>query len=103
MDELPIRQYEYERSVLLVDFLKKIRLCFESDTDISEILFTPKINGYEISCLKDEIRITFDLKMKGVLYPCLKIRKYENEELKSSYISKSNEDNNAVIQKIIVL
>ncbi len=100
MSFLPVKQYEYDRSLLLTDFIGKIRDSSQKNSCVSDLIFIPKVNGYEINYSSDGVVHKIEITTKGILCSRLRIRKYEDNLLKGSYSSKSKDDNLSVIQNI---
>ena len=98
MSNLPITVKEYENSVLVTDFIRKTREIFNTDGEIKDFRFTPKINGYEISYLKNGETTIVSLEL-GKQFDGLKIKTSGND-FRKTFCSKTVEDNTAVIKEI---
>lgn len=99
MSFLPVNKKEYEYSVLITDFISKMRKYFD-DENISDYKFIPLINSYEIIyCYKE---IEHLIRIKRNIFNGLKFRKYENGVIKTMkmYSSYSPSDNDTIVDKI---
>ncbi|MBQ2775675.1 MAG: hypothetical protein IJF40_07310 [Clostridia bacterium] len=100
MSNLPITQKEYDQSVLVADFIAKTRSIAQSNEDISDICFMPKVKGYEITFNNGTTAINISLNFKSKILKGIKIKKLVNGATKGSFYSKSQEDNTCIINKI---
>lgn len=98
MSELPITKKEYEKSVLVADFINKIKNIFREDDRITEFCFIPKTKGYEISYKKNGETVVISIKFRG-FFDGMKI-KTTRRIRKKTFCSKTIEDNSAVLNKI---
>lgn len=84
--------------MLVADFIRKTREIFNTDGEITEFCFTPKVNGYEISYVKNGktaiVSIRFRKRLGG-----MKI-KTNRDNFRRIFCSETVEDNSAVLQKI---
>ena len=75
-----IRNNDYEKSVLLVGFIKAVRDSISENESISEAVFTPVIGGYKISFLNGGVSVTLTAEVKGFFAKRLIIKKCVGEK-----------------------
>lgn len=95
---LPVTKKEYENSVLVADFIRKIRNVFDADDRITEFRFAPRINGYEITYTVNGKPETVSIKFRKIS-DGIDINLSGNVE-KKTFCSRTFEENSAVLQKI---
>ncbi len=95
-----IRKFEYDRAVLLSDFLAKIKNVIEKNPQISDVHFIPEINGYKINFNNKSKAVEISLCFEKNFLNKLKIKVFEGENLKVSYVSKSKENNTEILSDI---
>lgn len=104
MSELPITQNQYNNSVLITDFISKLKLIIESSGEISSYRFVPKIGGYEINLETSKNKFLIQLfTSKTVFSNKLKIIIIKDYNKIQSFISKSLEDNEEVFKDLVVI
>ena len=94
MSNLPVTVKEYENSVLVADFIRKAKEVFDADGEITDFHFAPKINGYEISYVKNRNTAIILIKFRKC-FGGMKIKTNKNK-----FLSRSAEDNTSVISAI---
>ena len=98
MSFLPITKPDYEKAVLLADFITKIRNASENNDTLK---FTPLINGYKIDFILEENQFTllldFNKKQKAELI----VNVFINEIAEKAFKSLSKEDNEKIIKEIL--
>lgn len=97
MSELPITKLDYEKVVLMTDFLTRIRNALEQNNSLK---FTPLINGYKIDFIIDDKQINVLLDLKKRLKTKLIVNVFVNGIAKKSFKSVSMEDNEKIIKEI---
>lgn len=95
-----IRKFEYDRAVLLSDFLAKIKNVIEKNPQISDVHFIPEINGYKINFNNKSKAVEISLCFEKNFSDKVKIKVFEGEKLKGSYVSKSKENNTEILSDI---
>lgn len=101
MSELPINKKEYEFSVLIIDFIAKIKKYNSDNNDIYNLKFCPEIKGYKIQFEVDGNQS--EIRLKNNLLNGIDIKKYINGIFQKgySYHSLSPQDNEEIINKIM--
>ncbi len=101
MSELPIDKKEYEFSVLIIDFIAKIKKYNSDNNDIYKFKFCPEIKGYKI--LFDVDGNQYEIRLKKNFLKGVSIRKYINGRFQKgySYHSHSIQDNDDIINIIM--
>lgn len=101
MSELPINKKEYEFSVLIIDFIAKIKKYNSDNNDIYKLKFCPEIKGYKIQFDVDGNQS--EIRLKKNFFNGLNIKKYINGRFQKgySYRSRSPQDNEDIINKIM--
>ncbi|MBR2869207.1 MAG: hypothetical protein IKB88_09145 [Clostridia bacterium] len=101
MTELPINKKEYEFSVLIIDFIAKIKKYNSDNNDIYNLKFFPEIKGYKIRFDVDDYQ--FEIRLKKNLINGLNIRKYVNGRFQKGYSfhSHSPQDNEFIINRLM--
>ena len=91
MSGLPINKKEYEFSVLIIDFIAKIKKYNSDNNDIYKLKFCPEIKGYKVQ---------FDVDGNQSE---IRLKKYINGRFQKghSYRSSSPQDNEDIINKIM--
>lgn len=101
MKNLPIKRKDYDYSVLLVDFLAKLKKYNHDKNDMYDFKFKPLLKGYEIKyhSFNDELKIS----IKRNIFNGMIVKMYKNGALKimQIYSSHSPQDNEFIIKKII--
>ena len=98
MQYLNLTKKEYDKSVLLISFVSEAKSALDKQKEITDVCFTPKIKGYEITYTNKDVSVKIIGQLK--IFNRLKIDKYENGILKSSFISKNAQENKNIVQKI---
>ena len=89
---------QYNKSVLIASFISEVKSFLDKQDEVSDVCFSPKLNGYEITYERKDISVKITSQLK--IFNRLKIDKYENGVLKSSFISKNAQENKNIVQKI---
>ena len=97
MSFLPITKLDYEKVVLMTDFLTRIRNVLEQNNSLK---FTPLINGYKIDFKISENQFTLLLEFKKKLKTEFIVNVFVNEIAKKAFKSVSVEDNERIIKEI---
>ncbi len=95
-----IRKFEYDRAVLLSDFLAKTKNIIEKNPQISDVHFIPEINGYKITFIKELCSVKISLRFKKVFLENLKIIVFINEEIELNFVSESKDNNTEILNVI---
>jgi hypothetical protein len=98
MSELPVTKKEYEKAVLMVNFIAKIRDSLELNDTVK---FTPLNNGYKIDFKLDDKQINILLDLKKGIKTKLIVNVFVNEIAEKSFISVSSEDNEKIVKEIL--
>ena len=97
MSFLPITKLDYEKVVLMTDFLTRIRNVLEQNNSLK---FTPLINGYKIDFKISENQFTLLLEFKKKLKTEFIVNIFVNEIAEKAFKSVSVEDNERIIKEI---
>jgi chaperonin GroEL (HSP60 family) len=97
MSFLPITKLDYEKVVLMTDFLTRIRNVLEQNNSLK---FTPLINGYKIDFKISENQFTLLLEFKKKLKTEFIVNVFVNEIAEKAFKSVSVEDNERIIKEI---
>jgi chaperonin GroEL (HSP60 family) len=97
MSFLPITKLDYEKAVLMTDFLTRIRNVLEQNNSLK---FTPLINGYKIDFKISENQFTLLLEFKKKLKTEFIVNVFVNEIAEKAFKSVSVEDNERIIKEI---
>ncbi len=95
-----ITRREYDKAVLLSDFIAKIKIFIEENPRIGDVHFIPRINGYEITFSSESHVTKISLRFKKIFSDKLKISFFEDKMLKASFVSSSKENNTEILNKI---
>ena len=102
MSELPITKNEYDKSVILVDFLSEFKSNINGNQGIENVVFTPVISGYCISFdynnVPSEISLTLN---KSKFSVKLKVGCKIGNQKEKTFISKNQNDNKEILNKIL--
>ena len=98
MKFLPITKEEYAQTVLLADFIAKIKVVVQSDKNIAGIKFVPEIQGYDISFSQNDVAVKIILIKDDS--DGMYIEKYVSGKLTDSYLSHSKDDNSTIMNCI---
>lgn len=101
MSELSITKKDYDRSVWIALFIREVREFSESNQQISDILFTPVIKGYEITYKNNGVSEKLSVNSKSRFFKGLIVRKYADGKLKGIFPLKENEIGTETINKIL--
>ncbi|MBR2876778.1 MAG: hypothetical protein IKC01_06550 [Clostridia bacterium] len=101
MSDLPIKKYDYEKAVLMLDFLKRIREFAESDSTVSSYKFIPQLNGYRVELTKEKKSIVFLLDLKGKIKIKLNVNVFVNDVSEYAYSSESVSENEKIASEIL--
>ncbi len=80
-----ITNNDYEKSVLLGDFVKEFRDRAAEKQTVTDIRFTPVIGGYEVSFVYGGKNIQVNAKVKGFFTKKLTIKKYVDGKMTATY------------------
>ena len=98
MSELPITKKDYYDTILMIDFIAKMRDSLElNDTK----KFTPMINGYKIDFTIDDKQMSVLLDLKKRIKTKLIVNVFVNELAEKSFISVSKDDNGKIVKEIL--
>lgn len=93
MKPLPLTQKDYSNTVLVSDFICKMRNAFLTH-NITDFCFSPQVNGYKILYKYNGENITVKIKFRK-FFNGIKI------QTTKTFCSKTADDNTAVINEII--
>ena len=98
MSFLPITKLDYEKAVLMTDFISKTKNALEQNNTVK---FTPLINGYKIDFTleKNQFNLLLDFNKKRKCEFIVNV--FVNEIAEKSFKSLSAEDNEKIINEII--
>lgn len=98
MSFLPITKLDYEKAVLMTDFLTKTRNALEQNNTVK---FTPLINGYKIDFTLEENHFTLLLDFNKKRKSEFIVNVFVNEIAEKTFKSVSAEDNERIVNEII--
>ena len=98
MSFLPITKLDYEKAVLMTDFLTKTRNALEQNNTVK---FTPLINGYKIDFTLEENQFTLLLDFNKKRKSEFIVNVFVNEIAEKTFKSVSAEDNERIVNEII--
>ena len=98
MSFLPITKLDYEKAVLMTDFISKTKNALEQNNTVK---FTPLINGYKIDFTleKNQFNLLLDFNKKRKCEFIVNV--FVNEIAEKSFKSLSTEDNDKIIKEIL--
>ena len=98
MSFLPITKLDYEKAVLMTDFISKTKNALEQNNTVK---FTPLINGYKIDFTleKNQFNLLLDFNKKRKCEFIVNV--FVNEIAEKSFKSLSKEDNEKIIKEIL--
>ena len=98
MSFLPITKLDYEKAVLMTDFISKTKNALEQNNTVK---YTPLINGYKIDFTleKNQFNLLLDFNKKRKCEFIVNV--FVNEIAEKSFKSVSAEDNEKIINEII--
>ena len=98
MSKLPIRKIDYEKAVLMTDFLTKMRDSLEMNETVK---FTPRISGYQITFENEAGNIVVLLDFNKKLKAEITVNVFVNEIAEKAFISETSEDNERIVKEIL--
>ena len=98
MSKLPIRKIDYEKAVLMTDFLTKMRDSLEMNETVK---FTPRISGYQITVENEAGNIVVLLDFNKKLKAEITVNVFVNEIAEKAFISETSEDNERIVKEIL--
>ena len=98
MSFLPITKLDYEKAVLMTDFISKTKNALEQNNTVK---YTPLINGYKIDFTleKNQFNLLLDFNKKRKCEFIVNV--FVNEIAEKSFKTVSAEDNEKIINEII--
>ena len=98
MSFLPITKLDYEKAVLMTDFISKTKNALEQNNTVK---FTPLINGYKIDFTleKNQFNLLLDFNKKRKCEFIVNV--FVNEIAENAFKSLSTEDNDKIIKEIL--
>ena len=98
MSFLPITKLDYEKAVLMTDFISKTKNALEQNNTVK---FTPLINGYKIDFTleKNQFNLLLDFNKKRKVEFIVNV--FVNEIAEKAFKSLSTEDNDKIIKEIL--
>ena len=104
MSELLITKNEYDKSVILVDFLSEFKSNINGNQDIKNVVFTPVIAGYCIRFDYKKIPSEIELSLnKSKFSVKMKVDCKIGNQKEKTFISKSKEDNQEILNKLFIV
>lgn len=100
MSTLPITKKDYDRSVWIVSFIREVKKIAETNENISDVIFTPVIKGYEVEyCNKGRTEKIF-VNSRSRFFKGLVIKKYADGKFKSLFCLNEKEISTDNVNKI---
>ena len=102
MSGSPITKNEYDKSVILVDFLSEFKSDINGNKDIENVVFTPIISGYCIKFDYKKIPSEIELSLnKSKFSVKMKVDCKIGNQKEKTFISKNQNDNKEILNKIL--
>ncbi len=102
MSELSITKNEYDKSVVLTDFLSEFKLIINDNKQIKNVVFMPKIAGYRITFdykdIPSEILLSLN---KSKFTVKMKVDYIKQNKKMKTFLSKSQNDNQEILNQIL--
>jgi len=101
MDKLPITNNDYDKAILITNFIQEFKFKANDAKDIEKIVFSPKIGGYDISftCYSIPCSITLSVD-KSKFTSKMKVEYIKGKEKSKVYETKNEEENREIISRI---
>lgn len=96
---LPVTVAEYKNAVLMIKLLSEIKKEFVKRTDITDIRFVPKLNGYQVLFKEGDNGCKINIEKRKLLSGYT-VQKYVDGFKKVSVTLKSAEEYGAIIAKL---
>ena len=101
MSELPITKSDYDKMLLLTNFLSEFKQRISEMNNVKDVIFTPQIKGYSISFTYNNISSEIVLSNNGVFTTKLEVEYMaENKKIKD-FVSRNDNENREIINKIL--
>lgn len=102
MSELPITKSDYDKMLLLTNFLSEFKQRISEMSNVKDVIFKPQIKGYNISFTYNNISSEIVLSVNsGVLTTKLKVRYIVGNEKVKDFVSRNDDENREIINKIL--
>lgn len=101
MDKLPITNNDYDKAILITNFIQEFKFKANDAKDIEEIVFSPKIGGYDISftCYNIPCSITLSVD-KSKITSKMKVEYTKGKEKSKTYEIKNEEESRKIVNLI---
>ena len=96
-----ITNNDYEKSVLLVDFVKEVRDSAADKQTVTDIRFIPVAGGYEVSLVCGGRNVKVTAEVKGFFSKKLIIKRYVGGKMTASYKAHSKEEISFCTEQIL--
>ncbi len=96
-----ITNNDYEKAVLIVEFIKEIKDRTAEKESITDVLFKPTKKGYEVSFSESGKNVRFTVEVKGFFVKKLIIRKFTDAKMTASYKGHNKEEISRCIDLIL--
>ncbi len=104
MSELPITKNEYDKSVILVDFLSEFKEKTKDNENIKNVIFLPEIAGYCIKFDYNDIPSKISLSLnKSKFKSSMKVKYIRRDEELKTFLSRNKKDNQEILNQILQL
>ncbi|MEE1502867.1 MAG: hypothetical protein UGF89_01305 [Acutalibacteraceae bacterium] len=102
MSELPITKNEYDKSVILINFLSEFKLKTKDNKNIENVVFLPENQGYRIAFYYNNVSSVILLTLnKSKFTVKMKVEYIKGNEETKTFLSKSKEDNQEILNLIL--
>ncbi len=103
MEYLPLSRSDYNKALLIADFISKLKKELNSSASVTDIVFKPKPEGYEISFKENGNKVRLTLKTSRSIFRKyrLKVNVFFGDELKSSFRSDNSEASITKIKSLL--
>lgn len=99
--ELQLTQGEYNNAIIIGGLITKCKKLFEKNREFSDYHFVPMLHGYQVVYTENGKACKIDIKKRKYLGGC-RVTKYVDGFKKASCLTKSRDDNEFVVQKLLL-
>lgn len=102
MSGLPITKNEYDKSVILVDFLSEFKLKINGNKHIENVVFIPRTAGYCIKFNYNDIPCEILSSLNKSKFTVeMKVEYIKQKETIKKFVSKCQNDNQEILNQIL--
>lgn len=102
MSELPITKNEYDKSVVLINFLSEFKSKIKDNKNIENVVFLPQRQGYYITFDYNNTPSTISLSLNNSKFTVkMKVEYIFGNKKSKAFISKSENNNQEIINQLL--